>query len=247
MEHTYIEENNLIDRYVRGTLPVDTRTAFEEHFLDCTECLDQLEVARSLRDAIRLSAVDLTAAADTAPTQTIAGGWRGGWAWRWLSLAVTACLGIAVLAGGLLYQRLERTRQELAQNRLTSVHDLEKMRQSIESVPQAPPMVYVLNQSRGSTEPVKTISIPATPRWIVLSAELDTSQFRGYRVILRDATNQTIWRNDQLSAGSPDAIAVSIPSTLFKPGSYGLQVLGLDSRSSYVEVASFALKATRSE
>jgi hypothetical protein len=246
MEHPYIEENNLIDRYVRGTLPVETRAAFEEHFLDCTECLDQLEVARSLRDAIRISAVDFAGAAETASTQPTAR-LRGVWAWRWLSMTATACLGIALLTGGLLYQRLEHTRQELARNQLTSVRDLENMRQAFESARQAPPMVYVLNQSRGGAEPVRKISIPGTPRWIVLSAELDTTQFRGYRAILRDQANRTIWRNDQLSASSPDALALSISSTVFKPGSYSLQVLGLDPRSSYVEVASFALKATHSE
>jgi len=59
MQHSFIEEHNQIDRYVRGTMPVTERTAFEEHFLDCPYCLQQLEVARSLREAIRMTVCDM--------------------------------------------------------------------------------------------------------------------------------------------------------------------------------------------
>ena len=53
MDHTYIDENSLIDRYVRTTLPVVEQAAFEEHFVDCPRCLEQLGIARSLREALR--------------------------------------------------------------------------------------------------------------------------------------------------------------------------------------------------
>jgi anti-sigma factor RsiW len=59
MEHSFIEEHNQIDSYVRGTMPVAERTAFEEHFLDCPDCLQQLEVARSLREAIRIAIAEM--------------------------------------------------------------------------------------------------------------------------------------------------------------------------------------------
>ena len=45
MEHSFIERTDVIDRYVRGTMPPAERSEFEEHFLDCQECLDQLELA----------------------------------------------------------------------------------------------------------------------------------------------------------------------------------------------------------
>ena len=64
MEHSFIEEHNQIDRYVRGAMPVAERTAFEEHFLDCPDCLQQLEVARSLREAIRMAAAGMGAPAE---------------------------------------------------------------------------------------------------------------------------------------------------------------------------------------
>jgi hypothetical protein len=47
MEHSFIAQTDVIDRYVRGTMPAAERSEFEEHFLDCQECLEQLELARS--------------------------------------------------------------------------------------------------------------------------------------------------------------------------------------------------------
>jgi anti-sigma factor RsiW len=64
MEHSFIEAHNQIDRYVRGTMPVAERTAFEEHFLDCPNCLQQLEVASSLRGAIRIVIAEMAPSAE---------------------------------------------------------------------------------------------------------------------------------------------------------------------------------------
>jgi anti-sigma factor RsiW len=65
MEHSFIEEHNQIDRYVRGSMPVAERTAFEEHFLDCPDCLQHLEVDRSLREAIRMAVAEMAPPAET--------------------------------------------------------------------------------------------------------------------------------------------------------------------------------------
>ena len=49
MEHSYIEKNALVDRYLNRRLGVEERAAFEEHFLDCRQCLDQLKFAEALQ------------------------------------------------------------------------------------------------------------------------------------------------------------------------------------------------------
>jgi anti-sigma factor RsiW len=77
MEHSLIEEHNLIDRYVRGTMPVAERTIFEEHFLDCPDCLQQLEVARSLRESIQIAGAEM--ASLTAPAGATSESSSGVW------------------------------------------------------------------------------------------------------------------------------------------------------------------------
>lgn len=60
MDHAYIEEHNLIDRYYQGRLPPEEEISFEEHFVGCPGCLQQLEVARSFRRGLKnMAAEDL--------------------------------------------------------------------------------------------------------------------------------------------------------------------------------------------
>src|SRR5207253_4021188 len=49
MDHIYVEENQIADRYVKGTLPAEEAERFENHYLSCPECLDRLELAESVQ------------------------------------------------------------------------------------------------------------------------------------------------------------------------------------------------------
>ena len=49
MDHRAIEENQVPDRYLLGSLPAAERAEFEEHYLDCPACLEHLEAAEGLR------------------------------------------------------------------------------------------------------------------------------------------------------------------------------------------------------
>src|SRR5258708_19912001 len=65
MDHAEIEEQQIVDRYVRGTLPAEEVARFEEHYLSCQDCLDRLDLAESMnrgfkraagQDAVRVAA-----------------------------------------------------------------------------------------------------------------------------------------------------------------------------------------------
>lgn len=45
MDHAYIEEHNLIDLYGRGRLEPEEEIRFEEHFVGCSRCRQELEIA----------------------------------------------------------------------------------------------------------------------------------------------------------------------------------------------------------
>jgi hypothetical protein len=53
MEHRYIEEYNIIDRYLLRKLSDEDLVRFEEHFLDCRQCLEQMEMTERLRAWLR--------------------------------------------------------------------------------------------------------------------------------------------------------------------------------------------------
>jgi|SRR5580704_8552532 hypothetical protein len=45
MDHRYIDEHSVAERYIENTLPKEDRTEFETHIVDCQECLDRLLLA----------------------------------------------------------------------------------------------------------------------------------------------------------------------------------------------------------
>jgi anti-sigma factor RsiW len=233
MDHVYIDEKSLIDRYVRGTLPVEERDAFEAHFLDCAECLSELEMARSLREGIRIAASDQAVRPAPAPN---AG--RKLMAWRWTTAIAAACFVLALAPAILFYRQLQRSEnREMAFAR--TAQDAER---AFENAQRMPPSVYALSQSRGS-DVARTVEIPANPEWIVFTLEMDATQFPAYSAELQDAGGKLIWRVDKIRLSSPDAIGISIPSTLLAPGEYTLTLLRPNPGAADVRVTSFSLRA----
>jgi hypothetical protein len=59
MEHKEAKENMLVDRYLAGQLGERERRRFEEHYLGCHACLEELELTEKLRGGLQ----DMVAAA----------------------------------------------------------------------------------------------------------------------------------------------------------------------------------------
>ena len=53
MDHDYINEHGVVSLYVAGKLSPEERAGFEEHFVNCQQCLEQIEVTAELRDGLR--------------------------------------------------------------------------------------------------------------------------------------------------------------------------------------------------
>src|ERR1700677_991162 len=53
MDHQYIRENNVVSLYLVGKLPQEERDRFEEHFVDCQQCLDEMEHTNDFRRKLR--------------------------------------------------------------------------------------------------------------------------------------------------------------------------------------------------
>jgi len=58
MEHSYIEERDIADRYLMGKLSAEERMRFEEHLEDCEQCLERLETSDGLRAGLRVIAAE---------------------------------------------------------------------------------------------------------------------------------------------------------------------------------------------
>jgi hypothetical protein len=53
MDHSYIEDHLIADRYLSGKLSTEAHMRFEEHFVDCAECLDRLRTIDDFRAGLR--------------------------------------------------------------------------------------------------------------------------------------------------------------------------------------------------
>jgi hypothetical protein len=56
MDHTYIDQLDLVERYLMGSLPAEETAQFEEHFVDCLQCVDRLRTTKALIEGLRLAA-----------------------------------------------------------------------------------------------------------------------------------------------------------------------------------------------
>ncbi|HEY4562152.1 MAG TPA: zf-HC2 domain-containing protein, partial [Thermoanaerobaculia bacterium] len=111
MNHTDVEEQNLVDRYVMGKLSADEAERFEDHYLSCPECLDRLELAESMQRGFR-RAVGQDAARLAAARQLALVAWlsRLGRS-RQMAALVMALLVVAILPAGLALRQIgERDR-----------------------------------------------------------------------------------------------------------------------------------------
>lgn len=58
MDHKQIDQFNLIDRYLMGKLPAEENADFEEHFVDCPQCIAQLQTTKNFLQDLRFVAVE---------------------------------------------------------------------------------------------------------------------------------------------------------------------------------------------
>jgi hypothetical protein len=117
MNHDYIKEFNLIDQYLLGKLAVDEAEEFENHFIDCSECAEELNVARSFIQDLKGLVVEETLLSGNRLTPTTR--W---WHFQQLvpvrSWAVAiACCGIIVagLFAFFAYRRVGQLEAQLRQ------------------------------------------------------------------------------------------------------------------------------------
>lgn len=110
MDHSFIDEQQVAERYVQGRLSREEAERFEEHYLHCQQCLDRLEAAEGLQRGVQRVAAEEAAGAVARAgiLAAVARLLRS----RQAPLAMTLLLLVALLPSGLLLWRvssLERT------------------------------------------------------------------------------------------------------------------------------------------
>jgi hypothetical protein len=114
MDHTYVEEHHVADRYLMGRLPEPEAAEFEEHYLGCPQCLDRLELVEPMQEGFkRVAEEDLARLAATRQIAVLAWLSRLGRS-RQAAVVAMALVVAVLLPSGLLLRRLAERESELA-------------------------------------------------------------------------------------------------------------------------------------
>lgn len=224
MDHSYIEEHQIVDLYLMGQLPAEEAERFEEHYLHCQECLGRLQVAEKLQRGFkRAAAQDVAKAAAAQRVGMLAWLVRATRSPR-AGLAAAALLAVALVPAGLMVRQ-----------------------QSGAFEPQINTVVVTMSPERSAPtsdqEPSRVIRLSGAPEWLVLSLELDSPEHESYRVTLSRDGEDEVWQGDGLEPDHLDSLSLSLHSTWLSAGDYVAKVEGL-AASGPVSVAHFSFRVT---
>jgi len=272
MNHAYIESNGLVELYHRGLLPPDEEARFEEHFVDCPQCTEQLELARGFQRGLKAMAAE-----DAARAVVGAGlfawlarrGRLAQWGTALAALVVVAALpALWLLAGGRSERREQEarlaaerhTRQELERRLAESESRRSAERRDLEAkIAQARPPeptrglagplvntpVFLLAAVRSNDAKPVTIDPSRTGDALALAVDLGEGlRFDTYRATITKAGGGKVFEKAGLKPNALEALMITFPSSFFAPGDYRLRVEGVKPDGSAAEVGGYAFRVS---
>lgn len=269
MDHATIAEQELVERYVRGLLPPEEEAAFEEHFLDCARCQDDLAMERGLGRGVRAVAAE-DAARALAASGLLA--WltrQGRLARMGAALAALALVLLPALWLASRNRQLERTaealRRDLAGEQEGSAarqreldasegrHAAERaaLEERIAQAEARPTPglaqaleipVFLLATVRGGSEPAEVPSSQAA-RPLALAVDVGAGvAYSSYTLTVRDAAGKVLLRRAGLQPNALEVLMLTFPARFFSAGEYRVEVSGVEPGGAEQEVGRYALR-----
>jgi len=269
MDHDYIARHQVIDEYVMGRLPEAEAARFEDHYLNCEECLRNLHLAERFQTGFRdVAAEELAAPVGLAAVFAALVRHRRAAMAGALLLALAVAAGLLALRALRLGRELDETRvllarsasqqAEVEQRAAAAEREAGVLRESLETERQSQGQLaeelsrerrprasaawvvaLVPARSGPAGDPFQHIA-PPPAEWVVLTLDLDLPGPGPYRVKLQRRDGGTVWQGSGLRPGPTGTLAVGLDSSLLPPGDYRLVV----EQGAAVPVARFAFRVT---
>lgn len=253
MDHIFIDEHQIADRYVRGTLSEEESEQFEAHSFTCPECLDRIEVARSIRRGFqRVAREDAVRLASVRQLAFVAWLARLGRS-RQIGVLFLALLAAALLPAGLSLRMLAergrdqeaareaerrqsraaqetaRVQSELEQSRSELIRERKARAEADQRLDRAlqdsvnGPVLY-LEAERGA-DPGSPPTQQLRQPEVPVELAVDPS-FASYRVILKNTQGREIWSRAGLHLTGDGTLRFDLSASLLPPGDYTFAVEG---------------------
>jgi hypothetical protein len=229
MMHQQIEEQEIIERYVRNQLTLEERKAFEEHYFSCEDCFEKLGATErfiaGVRNASRRGLL-------TGVSQEKASVWHIAPHWvKALAASGVAVLLLAIVSSSWYYVRVSRLRGqlsassiELQRERAARVALAQQLELAVRAEPNVP---LVMLQSTRDVEgqPTET-TLPAGAAHLVLWMEVPVGRFNSYRLEVYGADDKPIVTLDHLARNPYGALAACLPTQQLQSGDFRIRLLG---------------------
>ena len=226
MLHKHIENEEVIERYVRNRLATEERLAFEEHFFACDDCFAKVREMEKFVAGIRDAAESGTL---PSPEETAASPFPAKWFLWALTASTCMALVLALAVGWLTLRTLPRLRADLN----TTTAQVQSQQQIIarlqevpnpQETPEANVPLVMLQASRGD-EAAETV-LPTGAKRVVLWVETGPTRYRSYRMEISSASGEPVAAIENLIRGPYGAIAASLPSDRLPPGVFRITLTG---------------------
>jgi hypothetical protein len=229
MTHQDVEDQDLVDRYVRRELNEADSEAFEAHFFECDACFAEVRDAERLRQAfVPAAGGHLSPDAPAAVPLTARSPSKSTWTWMPMAASVVLLAGV----GWLTLKEVPQLRSEVQQLRAERDR-LEASAPARPSAPESPAAltapeanvpIALLQSERGATAEPAAVSVPATAAHVILwiSAPAAVSPVR---LIVLSAEGREVARVGGLTRNSSGAYIVSLPSASLPHAIYRLRLV----------------------
>jgi hypothetical protein len=206
MDRRYIQDHQVVERYLDGRLTPSEQEAFEEFYLAHPDVLEELELTERLRQGIK----DLGEAGELERSLERPRSWKWALSTPQYAAAASLLFAASLIVSGTLYRDNAGLRQELELVAGSAVTRLV-------------PIISV----RGND--VNQVAEPVEREWTVLLVEPGPADYDSFRAtVLRQdrAGAEPIWELGGLVPGYDGLLPVGVPGGLLEPGDYEVRVAG---------------------
>ena len=200
MHHKEAKENMFVDRYLAGQLGAREQRRFEEHFIGCEVCQEELELTERLRAGLREMAISSRSGqpATELPAAGVSSAPR-------YAMAASAVLAASLIAAGMGYHASGGTAGPAVAE------------------------VFPIHSTRSVAETSSRIRLSSPESAAVLLVDPGPTQRHDYRVVVSRLDGDGATPIAEVSGVRPSyeaLVAISVPGSLLAPGPHLIQLEG---------------------
>lgn len=227
MMHQQIENEEIIERYVRNQLDPEERKSFEEHFFACDDCFQKLQATERFIAGIRDAAA--RGVLPVNPQASRSGSRIASWWIPAFEVSTVAALLLASVSAWQYFVEMPRMRQQLSQStaelraqqeaRATLERQITTSIQAEANLP-----LVMLQATRDVQATPNEVNVSPGAKHLVLWVEVPPGKSRRFRLQVDAADNRTVETLNNLQRNTYGAVAVSLPVEALQAGDYRVRL-----------------------